>query len=60
MEHDKLKWWHQDCVIPGHPGDDYLLAECSDEDDYVAERIAQCDLMGYDVLQEMGYTGVWL
>jgi hypothetical protein len=64
MEHDRLKWWHQDVtpfnVIPGQPGDDYLMIECSDEDDYMSELIAQHDLMGVDVLGELGYTGTWL
>lgn len=55
----KLEWDKSDIVIPGQPTDQYLLAECSEEDDYIADRIYQCDLMGYDVLEEMGYTGKW-
>jgi hypothetical protein len=58
MEHDGLRWWHVN-VIPGQPSDGYLEVECSDEDDYVAERIRQCEMMGISPLEEMGYIWGW-
>jgi hypothetical protein len=33
--------------------------EPSTADDYVAERIRQCDAMGVDPLEEMGYFWRW-
>jgi hypothetical protein len=36
-----------------------LEREPSEKDDYVAQRVRQCEQMGIDPLEEMGYVWAW-